>query len=48
MGELWEVNTYNQPGVEQGKIYAKALLGNPDYKDIKEKLDQIESLNYEI
>lgn len=48
MGELWGVNTYNQPGVEQGKIYAKALLGNPDYKDIKEKLDQIESLNYEI
>ena len=48
MGELWGVNTYNQPGVEQGKIYAKALLGNPDYKDIKTELDKIESLNYEI
>ena len=48
MGELWNVDTYNQPGVEQGKIYAKALLGNPDYKDIKTELNQIESLNYEI
>ncbi len=50
MGELWQVNTYNQPGVEQGKIYAKALLGNPDLKDTKQTLEELEKsfTNYEI
>jgi len=27
MGELWQINTYNQPGVELGKKLAKQILG---------------------
>lgn len=38
MGEFMNINAYNQPGVELGKINTKALLNNEKYKSEKEKL----------
>ena len=38
MGELMEINAYNQPGVEAGKINTKALLNNKKFRQEKENL----------
>ena len=38
MGEFMNINAYNQPGVELGKINTKALLNNEKYSNEKEKL----------
>ncbi len=44
MGNLYGVNAFDQPGVEQGKIYAKALMGKKGYEEeargVNEKLRQ--------
>ena len=41
-GELYNINTFNQPGVEQAKNYTYALMGRAGYEDssrmLKEKL----------
>lgn len=41
-GELYNVNTFNQPGVEQAKNYTYALMGRAGYEDsatvLKEKM----------
>lgn len=41
-GELYNINTFNQPGVEQAKNYTYALMGRAGYEDsakaIKEKM----------
>ena len=41
-GELYGINTFNQPGVEQAKNYTYALMGRAGYEDsahtIKEKM----------
>lgn len=41
-GELYNINTYNQPGVEQAKNYTYALMGRAGYEDsaavLKEKM----------
>jgi len=41
-GELYNINTFNQPGVEQAKDYTYALMGRAGYEDsaqaIKEKM----------
>lgn len=31
-GEMWDINTYDQPGVEAGKIATYALMGRPGYE----------------
>jgi glucose-6-phosphate isomerase len=33
MGNLYDVNAFDQPGVEQGKIYTKALMGKKGYEE---------------
>lgn len=41
-GELYNINTFNQPGVEQAKNYTYALMGRAGYEDsassLKEKM----------
>src|SRR5262249_27767707 len=37
-GELFKVNTYDQPGVELGKIAAYALMGRPGYEKQKQEI----------
>jgi len=41
-GELYNINTFNQPGVEQAKDYTYALMGRAGYEDsaqtLKEKM----------
>lgn len=42
-GELYNINTFNQPGVEQAKNYTYALMGRPGYEDAaKALLEKIE------
>lgn len=44
-GELYNINTFNQPGVEQAKNYTYALMGRAGYEEsahmLKEKMAQI-------
>lgn len=48
-GELYNINTFNQPGVEQAKNYTYALMGRTGYEDsarmLQEKLELISSVN---
>ncbi len=37
-GELYNINTYNQPGVEQAKNYTYALMGRAGYEDSADTL----------
>jgi glucose-6-phosphate isomerase len=39
MGEFLHIDTYNQPGVEQGKIYAKALLNVEGFEAQKKEIE---------
>ncbi|MBM7556912.1 glucose-6-phosphate isomerase [Halanaerobacter jeridensis] len=38
-GELYNINAFNQPGVELGKNYAYGVLGRDGYADMKEEFD---------
>lgn len=38
-GELLHINTYDQPGVEEGKNATYALMGRKGYETKKEELD---------
>ncbi|MBQ9791194.1 MAG: glucose-6-phosphate isomerase [Clostridia bacterium] len=50
MGEFLHINTYNQPGVEQGKIYAKALLNVEGFEAQKKEIEEytLKSKKYEF
>jgi len=39
-GELYNINTFNQPGVEQAKDYTYALMGRAGYEDSAEALKE--------
>lgn len=39
-GELYNINTFNQPGVEQAKNYTYALMGRAGYEESAEALKQ--------
>lgn len=39
MGELLNINAFDQPGVEEGKNATYAILGRPGYEDKKEELN---------
>lgn len=39
-GELYNINTFDQPGVEQAKNYTYALMGRAGYEDSAETLKQ--------
>jgi len=38
MGALYEINTYDQPGVELGKKATFALMGRPGYEQMKKEI----------
>jgi glucose-6-phosphate isomerase len=38
MGELTDIDTYDQPGVELGKTYTYALMGREGYDDVRAEL----------
>ena len=40
MGELMNINAFDQPGVEEGKNAAYAMLGRPGYKEKKKELEE--------
>lgn len=50
LGELMQVNTYNQNGVEQEKKYTKALLNLKGYEELNKELSLtlIDTAQYEI
>ncbi|MGE5370771.1 MAG: glucose-6-phosphate isomerase [Solirubrobacterales bacterium] len=33
--ELWGIDPYNQPGVEEGKNMTYAIMGRPDYREVR-------------
>ncbi len=39
-GELYNINTFNQPGVEQAKNYTYALMGRAGYEDSAQTLQE--------
>ena len=39
IGELYDINTYDQPGVEQGKNFAYGLLGRKGYEERKREFE---------
>jgi len=39
-GHLYGIDPFNQPGVEEGKLYTGGLLGRPGYEKMKEKFKQ--------
>lgn len=39
-GELYNIDAFNQPGVEQGKNYTYALMGRPGYEDSAKALQE--------
>ena len=39
-GELYNINTFDQPGVEQAKNYTYALMGRPGYEDSAHQLQE--------
>ncbi len=41
-GELYDINAFDQPGVEQGKVYTYALMGRDGYEDARAELKQME------
>ena len=39
-GELYNINTFNQPGVEQAKNYTYALMGRAGYEESANELNK--------
>ncbi len=39
-GELYHINTFNQPGIEQAKNYTYALMGRSGYEDSAQQLQE--------
>ena len=39
IGELFDINTFNQPGVELGKDYTYGILGRNGYENMKEEFE---------
>lgn len=38
-GELWGIDTFNQPGVELGKKFTYGLMGRPGFENVKAELE---------
>jgi len=41
VASLWEVNPYDQPGVEEGKNITYALMGREDYRDRRPEYERL-------
>ena len=44
-GAMFNINTFNQPGVEEGKIATFALLGKAGYEQKKKELDSLPAVD---
>ena len=42
IGEMLDINAFNQEGVELGKKFTFALMGRPGYDEFKQRLDEYE------
>jgi glucose-6-phosphate isomerase len=42
IGEMLEIDAFNQPGVEQGKLFTYGLMGRPDYGKYKQQIEELE------
>lgn len=40
-GELYNINAFDQPGVEQGKIFTYALMGRKGYENARDELESM-------
>ena len=40
-GEMMDINTFDQPGVEQGKLATFALMGKPGFEEQKRRMNSI-------
>ena len=40
-GELYDINAFDQPGVEQGKIFTSALMGREGFTEARTELEQM-------
>jgi len=50
-GELYDINAFDQPGVEAGKVRAYALLGRPGYETQRAEIESLRTgrkARYEI
>jgi len=48
-GILYGINPFNQPAVEEGKLYTRAMMGSPDLEDrLREVMSVREKANYKI
>lgn len=45
LGVLYKVNAFDQPGVEQGKIYTKAIMGKKGLEKERYKIESLSSLS---
>jgi len=43
IGELLNIDAFNQPGVELGKVFTYALMGRPGYEKDKKRITDIEA-----
>jgi glucose-6-phosphate isomerase len=43
IGELLEIDAFNQPGVEQGKLFTYGLMGRPGFEKYKEQIEELET-----
>jgi glucose-6-phosphate isomerase len=43
IGELLNIDAFNQPGVELGKVFTYALMGRPGYEKDKQRITDIEA-----
>ena len=43
LGKLYKVNAFDQPGVEQGKIYTKALMGKDGFESVCSRINSFSS-----
>ena len=41
LGELYEINIFDQPGVEQSKNYMHGLLGKSGFEQYKKEINNI-------
>ena len=47
-GELYNINAFNQPGVEQAKNYTYALMGRSGYEESKNELEEKIGIKEEV
>jgi glucose-6-phosphate isomerase len=42
IGEMLDIDAFNQPGVEQGKLFTYGLMGRPGFERYKQEIEDLE------